>query len=590
MEELRTRIQTRLQQAVAEAVGGEHAGIDPLVRETNDPSHGDYQANVAMSLGKAVGKRPRAVAERIAGAVDRAGLFSDVSVAGPGFINLTLDPAAIAGAVAAVAGDQSLGVPRVGGDDAGTVVIDYSGPNVAKEMHVGHLRSTVLGDALSRVLEAMGHRVIRRNHLGDWGTQFGMLIEHLIEGHGGTESSHLQISDLNALYQTAKQRFDNDEAFATRGRDRVVKLQSGDEQSHAIWRVLVDESMRHFTSIYQVLGVRLEPADAVGESAYNDALPGVVSELDAAGLLRESQGARVVFPAGFTDREGEPLPLIVQKGDGGYLYATTDLAAAANRIRDLGARRLIYVTDSRQRQHFAMVFAVLRAAGWAESGGEGGGDSVRLDHVPFGTILGANNRPFKTREGGTVRLRDLLDEAVSRADAVVAEKNPDLPPDERATVARAVGIGALKYADLANDRVKDYVFSWDRMLALQGNTAPYLQYSYTRIRSIFRKVETPRETYPGGIRIVEPAERAVGLKLLGFGSTVASVADSLEPHRLCTYLYELASAFHAFYEACPVLTAGTDQERASRLALSDLTSRVLRTGLELLGIEVVERM
>ena len=586
MQDLHAQIDARLRRAVAAALGQDHADADPLLRPTADPRHGDYQANIAMSLAKTVGERPREVAERIVEHIDRDDLFSDINIAGPGFINLTLDNDAIADALGSMARDDTLGVRPLTGADRHHAVIDYSGPNVAKEMHVGHLRSTVLGDALARVLQYLGHEVTRRNHLGDWGTQFGMLIEHLIEESRENAADQSTIGDLNALYQRSKQRFDSDADFADRARSRVVKLQSGDEHTLEIWRGLVDESMRHFEAVYGQLGVDLTREDTVGESAYNDRLPAVVSELETLGLLQESEGARVVFPEAYSDREGNPLPLIVQKGDGGYLYATTDLAAALQRIRDLGADWLIYVTDSRQRQHFAMVFSSLRAAGWAPEEGDG---EVRLDHVPFGTILGPNGRPFKTREGDTVKLSALLDQAVARADAAVREKNPDLPDAERAEVARVVGIGALKYADLSNDRVKDYEFNWDRMLALQGNTAPYLQYSYARIRSIFRKAEGEQ---PRGseVSIEQAAERALALKLLGFSAAVSSVAESLEPHRLCTYLYELASAFHSFYEACPVLAADTAEQRASRMAVSDLASRVLRTGLGLLGIEVVERM
>lgn len=585
MPTLQAQIDDALRGALRAALGDEYAASDPLVRPASDPRFGDFQANLAMPLAKALRQKPRDVAQRVLEHVRADGLFEKLEIAGPGFINMTLTPEALAQQAATMLADESLGLPPA--ERPQTVVVDYSSPNVAKEMHVGHLRSTIIGDAIARVLEYQGHRVIRQNHLGDWGTQFGMLIEHLLETFPGREltGDDFSIGDLNSFYQEAKQKFDADADFAQRARERVVKLQRGDAESHRLWEALRRESLQHFERAYRTLAVRLTDDDVKPESAYNDQLPGVIEALEEAGLLTESQGATVVFPEGFVDRQGEPLPMIVRKQDGGYLYATTDLAAARYRIDELGAERIIYVTDARQAQHFAMVFQTLRQAGWAAP------EKVRLDHVAFGTILGPDRKPFKTREGDTVRLSDLLDEAERRAAAILAEKATDLSADERAAVAHVVGIGALKYGDLSNDRVKDYVFEWDRMLAFDGNTAPYLQYSYTRIRSIFRKGEVdPASIPPDAARVTNDAERALVLKLAQWPDAIEAVAESLQPHRLCTFLYELATAYHQFYERCPVLTAETEALKQSRLALCHAVARTLEKGLALLGIDVVERM
>ncbi len=593
MSDLQSEIESSLKRAVVEAFGPEHTDADPLVRPASDPKFGDFQANLAMGLAKRLGRKPRDVADAIVGRLPADGMLASVEVAGPGFINLTLNADRLARAAAEMAADPRLSIAPA--TTPQTVVVDYSAPNIAKEMHIGHLRSTILGDAIVRVLEKLNHRVIRQNHLGDWGTQFGMLIEHLIDQGADAGDDRARIGDLNAFYKQAKARFDSEPDFADRARRRVVLLQSGDEATLAYWRQLHAESYRHFREIYERLNVRLEQRDIRGESAYNDELPDVVRELELAGLLTESEGARVVYPEGFKDKEGNPLGMIVRKTDGGYLYATTDLAAARYRIRQIQADRIIYVTDQRQSQHFAMLFQALRQAGWAD-------ESVRLDHVPFGMIYDKDRRPYKTREGETVRLADVLDEAEQRAAAVIAEKSPDLPAEQRQRIARVVGIGALKYADLSSDRVKGYVFDWDRMLALEGNTAPYLQYSYTRVRSIFAKAAergldvsaisgdaagvVDHET----LRITEPAERRLVLHLLQLPRVVEAVADTLEPHRLCTFLYELAALFHGFYETCPVINAEDEATRLSRLRLCDLVGRTLRDGLDLLGIEVVERM
>ncbi|MGH7893423.1 MAG: arginine--tRNA ligase [Candidatus Binatia bacterium] len=580
MARLQDTIAGRVRDAIGRALGADLAVTDPLVRPAQDPRFGDYQANVAMGLGKRLGRKPREVADAIVAAFDPSDLCARPDVAGPGFVNVRLDDGVLARLATEAVRDGRLGVARVAAPE--TVVVDYSGPNVAKEMHVGHLRSTVLGDAAARTLEFLAHHVVRQNHVGDWGTQFGLLIEHLVDiaTRQGRDPADV-IGDLTALYREAATRDACEPDFAARARERVVALQAGDEQSRRIWKALVAVSEQQFQTIYQRLGVALTMNDVRGESFYNDRLAAVVADLRASGLARDSQGAVCVFLDGFATKDGDPLPLIVQKSDGGYLYATTDLAAVRYRVAELGARRVIYVTDARQRQHFQMVFATARAAGWVPEG-------VRLEHAVFGSVLGEDGKPFRTRSGDTVPLADLLTEAEERALSIVVAKNPALPPDERVQIARAVGIGAIKYADLASDRVKDYVFSWSRMLAMDGNTAPYLQYAYARIRAIFRKgglVDAPAAP----IILAHPAERALVLLLLQLDAVVDVVGESLEPHRLCGYLYDVATAFSAFYEACPVLGADPPL-RASRLVLCQLTARTLETGLGLLGIDTVDRM
>jgi arginyl-tRNA synthetase len=562
--------------AITRAFGAELADTDPMIRRSN---RADYQANAAMGLGKRLGKPPREIAVAILAALDLQGVCSKVEIAGPGFVNLELEPAFVERSIAALRDDANVGIAKTSTPE--TIVVDYSAPNVAKEMHVGHLRSSILGDAIARVTTALGHRVIRQNHLGDWGTQFGMLIEHLLDEGATSETSALSIADLNAFYQRARTKFDGEPSFADRARARVVKLQSGDAQTLALWRHLVSESKRYFGVVYDKLGVTLTEADFAGESTYNAALPGVIAELRDKGLVTDDGGAVCVFPPGFAGREGEPLPLIIQKQDGGYGYATTDLAAIRHRLRDLGGTRLVYVVGSPQSQHLAMVYATAKLAGWLAP-------PARAEHMAFGSVLGADKKMFKTRAGETVRLVDLLDEAIQRATQVVSEKNPDLDAESIAKVSRAVGVGAVKYADLSSDRIKDYVFDWDRMLSFDGNTAPYLMYACARVRSILRKGDTDFAHAP--IVLGEPSERALALELLRFGAVVDEVAATLEPHRLCTYLFEVATSFTSFYEKCPVLKASTDTQRASRLALSELTARVLAKGLDLLGIEAPERM
>jgi arginyl-tRNA synthetase len=455
---------------------------------------------------------------------------------------------------------------------------------VAKEMHVGHLRSTVIGDALVRLLAHVGHDVRRENHIGDWGTPFGMLIEHLLDVGEEEAVAELSVGDLDRFYKEARAAFDASDEVKERSRQRVVLLQSGDAETLRLWRILVDQSAAYFQTVYDRLDVLLTVDDIVGESAYNDDLPTVVADLDAQGLLVVDDGADCVFPPGFTNRDGEPQPMIVRKADGGYGYAATDLATIRHRVDGTKATQILYVVGAPQRDHFEMVFAVARLAGWLPQG-------VAAEHIPFGNVLGADRKMFKTRSGETVRLVDLLDEAVDRAAAAIAEKNPDLVGEEATAVAHAVGIGAVKYADLSSDRVKDYVLDFDRMLAFEGNTGPYMQYAHARIRSIFRRGEVdPSALDSGALRVVEPAERVLALALVGFDGAVRSTAASSQPHRLCTYLFDLAQAFTSFYEACPVLRAEDDAVRASRLVLCDLTARTLATGLGLLGIAAPERM
>ncbi len=583
MSSVKAKVESWIRQAASSALG-DAVTVDPMVRTAKSAEFGDYQSNMAMPLAKILGRKPREIATDVARALEARvaeGHLAEVSVAGPGFINLRLSTTLLDGELARMAGDQRLGLPRL--EEGSTVVVDYSSPNLAKEMHIGHLRSSIIGDAICRILEWRGHRVIRQNHLGDWGTQFGMLLEHLIDTGWDRTVDH-SIGDLNALYQDAKKRFDAEPEFADRARRRVVSLQSGEELALSLWRHLIDESVRHMNVVYGKLGVLLKDSDIKPESFYNPLLQGVVEDLRQTGLLTENQGAQVVYPDGFKNMDGAPLPLIVQKKDGGFGYATTDLAAGRHRARELGATRIIYVVDSRQADHFGMIFWTLRQARWVDN-------NVALDYVPFGTILGADRRPFKTREGGTVRLVDVLDEAVARAHRVLEEKNSDLAPGERDQVARAVGIGAIKYADLSSERIKDYVFDYDRMLAMEGNTAPYLQNAYVRIRSIFRKgAIDPSSLAPSVIHIEAAEERTLALTLLQLPAVLEGVEESLEPHRLCNYLYDLASAYHSFYEKCPVLTASTDTQRNSRIMLSHVVASTLALSLGLLGIAVPEKM
>jgi arginyl-tRNA synthetase len=590
MQDLLALVEAHLRAAVVEVLGPEHAGADPAVRPS-EPRFGDFQSNLALGLAKSLRRQPRELAQALTVALqarDSGRDFEAISVAGPGFINLQLTKTRIATLALEQLGDPRLGVPSP--TQPLRVVIDYPSPNLAKEMHVGHLRSTIIGDALARVLRFAGHTILPQNHLGDWGTQFGMLLEHLLDSGWDRTADH-SISDLNLLYQQAKARFDADENFKERARARVVTLQSGDAESLSLWRQLITESCAHMKETCARLGVDLRDENVRGESFFNDQLPDVVTDLQKLGLLVHSEGAEVVYCDGFSGKTGAPLPLIVRKSDGGFGYAATDLAAARFRIGTLGADRVIYVVDARQSDHFAMVFTALRQAGWVPP-------HVQLEHVAFGTILGEDRRPFKTREGGVVKLSSLIDEAVERAKAALVARERELPAAELEHIANAVGVSAIKYADLANDRIKDYVFNYERMLAMDGNTAPYLQYAYVRVRSILRRGEGSAETatnstarnVPSELLLGETVERELTLMLLQFPRTVAQVASSLEPHRLCTYLHEIAATVHRFHETCPVLKAETEALKQSRLALSDLAGRVLAQGMELLGVAVVERM
>jgi arginyl-tRNA synthetase len=554
-------------------------GADPVVRRSD---RADYQVNGSMALAKRTGRPPRDLAQELVDRVELADIAHPPEVAGPGFINVTLQDAFLARAMQETADDPYLGVTRAANTE--TVVIDYSAPNVAKEMHVGHLRSTIIGDALVRVLEFVGHNVIRQNHLGDWGTPFGMLIEHLLSVGEAEAANELSVGDLGRFYQEARTEFDANPDFADRARRRVVALQAGDPQTLRLWKLLVDESSSYFAAVYERLAVLLSPADQAGESMYNPMLADTMAELDRLGLLVESDGAQCVFPPGFTTREGNPLPLIVRKSDGGFGYDTTDLAAIRYRLRDLGADHILYVVGAPQREHLEMIIETARLAGWLVP-------PARATHVAFGSVLGADRKMFRTRAGGSIRLVDLLDEAIERARRIVADRTT-LNPDEAAAVSGAVGIGAVKYADLSNDRVKDYAFDWDRMLDFQGNTGPYLQYAHTRVRSIFGQAEAR------GIDVTDlapaaefaPAERRLALEILSFDGAVHATEASLAPHRLCTYLFDVATAFTDFYESCPILRADNTEQRRSRLFLADLTGRVLAKGLDLLGIAVPERM
>ncbi|MFD5095453.1 arginine--tRNA ligase [Amycolatopsis thailandensis] len=535
----------------------------------------DYQCDLAMNLGKRLGEPPREIAAAIASHLDVADLAEPPVVAGPGFLNFTLSSSWLEDRTSALGDDPRLGAavtprPR-------RIAIDYSSPNVAKEMHAGHLRSTVIGDAITRLLRFAGHDVVPHNHLGDWGTPFGMLIEHLLDER---PSGPYTIGDLNGFYRAARSKFDADEDFATRSRERVVLLQSGDEETLSSWRHLVDESTRHFAQVYELLGIGLSSEDVYGESFYNPFLATVVDELAASGLTEISDGAVCVFPDGFRNREGEPLPLIVRKRDGGYGYAATDLATLRYWTGQRGVTDLLYVVGAPQAQHFAMVFAVCRAAGWLR-------EEHRAEHIGFGTVLGEDGRAMKTRAGESVRLSDLLTEAIAHAAGVIDGRD-DLSPEIREEVARAIGIGAIKYADLSGDRERDYVFSWERMLSKNGNTSVYLQYANARIRSVLAKAD--QDLAGARVLLGHPAERALALALVRFPEAVGAATAGHLPHKLCTYLYETAVVFSRFYEQCPVLDAKGPGIRDSRLLLAELTSKTLTLGLSLLGISTPARL
>jgi len=566
----------RVRIALGAAFGAEYADADPVIRPS---AFADYQANVALPLAKRLGRAPRDVAAEIARHLDLEDVCRDVDVSGPGFINFTLRDEWIARQAVGLLEDPRLGVPVA--DPAQSVVVDYSSPNVSKEMHVGHLRTTVVGDAIVRILAYLGHDVIRANHLGDWGTQFGLLIEHLLDVGEDTARQQLSAGEINAFYQAARVKFDSDPAFADRSRHRVVLLQGGDKETLRLWQALVDDSKQYYNTIYRRLGITLTDDDLAPESFYNSMLASVCDELAADGIAVISNGALCAFPPGFTGRDGEPLPMILRKSDGGYGYDTTDLAAIRYRIRDLKANRLIYVVGAEQSLHFRMLFAVARQAGWLT-------DDVTAEHAVIGLVSGADGGRIRTRSGEQVKLITLIDEAVERAGQVIADRYDD--PVLRQQIAEAVGIGALKYGDLSVARDSGYIFDFDRMLALTGNTGPYLQYATARIRSIFRRAGLDPGKVTSSLHLAEGAERALALTALGFGAAVGGAGRRAEPHVLAAFLFDVASTFTTFYETCPVLNAPSPELRDSRLTLCALALRVLTTGLDLLGIPVPDRM
>ncbi|BAS34704.1 arginine--tRNA ligase [Klebsiella sp. G-Nf4] len=575
-------IQALLSEKVSQALiaAGAPADCEPQVRQSAKVQFGDYQANGVMAVAKKLGMAPRQLAEQVLSHLDLNGIASKVEIAGPGFINIFLDPAFLADNVNRALQSERLGVTK---PQAQTIVVDYSAPNVAKEMHVGHLRSTIIGDASVRTLEFLGHKVIRANHVGDWGTQFGMLIAYL-EKQQQENAGEMALADLEGFYREAKKHYDEDEAFAERARSYVVKLQGGDQYFLQMWRKLVDITMSQNQITYDRLNVTLTRDDVMGESLYNPMLPGIVADLKAKGLAVESEGATVVFLDEYKNKEGEPMGVIIQKKDGGYLYTTTDIACAKYRYETLHADRVLYYIDSRQHQHLMQAWTIVRKAGYVP-------DAVPLEHHMFGMMLGKDGKPFKTRAGGTVKLADLLDEALERARRLVAEKNPDMSADELENLAKVVGIGAVKYADLSKNRTTDYVFDWDNMLAFEGNTAPYMQYAYTRVLSVFRKAgidENAMNDAP--VVIAEDREAQLAARLLQFEETLSVVAREGTPHVMCAYLYDLAGLFSGFYEHCPILSAESEEIRNSRLKLALLTAKTLKLGLDTLGIETVERM
>ncbi|HBX1039120.1 TPA: arginine--tRNA ligase [Salmonella enterica] len=575
-------IQALLSEKVSQAMiaAGAPADCEPQVRQSAKVQFGDYQANGMMAVAKKLGMAPRQLAEQVLTHLDLSGIASKVEIAGPGFINIFLEPAFLAEQVQQALTSDRLGVSQ---PTRQTIVVDYSAPNVAKEMHVGHLRSTIIGDAAVRTLEFLGHHVIRANHVGDWGTQFGMLIAWL-EKQQQENAGDMALADLEGFYRDAKKHYDEDEAFAERARNYVVKLQSGDTYFREMWRKLVDITMTQNQITYDRLNVTLTRDDVMGESLYNPMLPGIVADLKAKGLAVESEGATVVFLDEFKNKEGDPMGVIIQKKDGGYLYTTTDIACAKYRYETLHTDRVLYYIDSRQHQHLMQAWTIVRKAGYVP-------DSVPLEHHMFGMMLGKDGKPFKTRAGGTVKLADLLDEALERARRLVAEKNPDMSADELEKLANAVGIGAVKYADLSKNRTTDYIFDWDNMLAFEGNTAPYMQYAYTRVLSVFRKADIDEQALASApVIISEDREAQLAARLLQFEETLTVVAREGTPHVMCAYLYDVAGLFSGFYEHCPILSAENDAVRNSRLKLAQLTAKTLKLGLDTLGIETVERM
>ncbi|RSS60436.1 arginine--tRNA ligase [Streptomyces sp. WAC07061] len=581
---LASSVEQRVSDALASALP-EAGAADPLLRRSD---RADFQANGILALAKKAKANPRELAATVLEGLDKGGVIKDVEVSGPGFLNITVSDEAIINTLAARAADDRLGVPL--NESAGTTVIDYAQPNVAKEMHVGHLRSAVIGAAMVEILEFTGEKVIRRHHIGDWGTQFGMLIQYLLEHpheldhKGGDEeaSGEEAMSNLNRLYKASRALFDSDEEFKTRARARVVDLQAGDPRTLELWQRFVDESKIYFYSVFDKLDMDIQDPDVVGESGYNDMLVETCKLLEESGVAVRSNGALCVFFDEYKGPDGNPTPLIVQKSDGGFGYAATDLSAIRNRVTDLAATSLIYVVDARQALHFKMVFETARRAGWLN-------DDVKAVQLAFGTVLGKDGKPFKTREGETVRLVDLLDEAVERAAAVVREKAQDLTEEEIAERGAQVGIGAVKYADLSTSASRDYKFDLDQMVSLTGDTSVYLQYAYARIQSILRKAGEARPAAHPELELTA-SERALGLHLDGFGALVAEAAQEYAPHKLAAYLYQLASLYTTFYAECPVLKADTPEQVENRLFLCDLTARTLNKGMALLGIRTPEKL
>ena len=577
------QITLRLQQALVAAFGEDFAGTDPMLAATNNPKFGDYQSNLALSLSKKLGQPPRQVAQAIVDQFESGDMFETPQLAGPGFINLRFKASYLSAQLQLRQNDDRLGIAPT--ENPQKIIVDFSSPNIAKEMHVGHLRSTIIGDCIARILEFQGHEVLRLNHVGDWGTQFGMLITYLREVAPAalTTADAIDLGDLVAFYKKAKARFDEDPEFQVTARNEVVNLQSGSPETLRAWNLLCEQSRKEFQIIYDVLNIQINER---GESFYNPYLSAVVADLKVAGLLVEDHGAQCIFVDGFTNREGQPLPLIVQKSDGGFNYATTDLAALRYRITEDKAQRIIYVTDSGQSDHFAQVFQVAQKANWIP-------ETVEITHVPFGLVQGEDGKKLKTRSGDTVRLRDLLDESVDRfgaiLDARIAEEDRTELPEFKTNVATVAGLSAVKYADLSQNRTSNYVFSYDKMLADRGNTAPYLIYAYARVQSISRKGNIDFSTLTSTLQLREDAELMLAKHLLQLEEAIAAVGTELLPNRLCLYLFELSQKFNTFYDACPVLKAEGDVKE-SRLILCDLTARSLKLGLGLLGIQTLDRM
>ncbi|CAK7015111.1 arginine--tRNA ligase [Morganella morganii] len=567
----------KIQQALISA--GAPLDCDAIVKQSAKAQFGDYQANGVMAAAKKMGMPPRQLAEKVIELLDLDGIAEKTEIAGPGFINIFLSPDWLTAQLETALADDKLGLTPV---EPMTIAIDYSAPNVAKQMHVGHLRSTIIGDAAARTQEYLGHKVIRCNHVGDWGTQFGMLIAYL-EKMQNEDAGDMALADLEAFYREAKKHYDEDEVFAERARGYVVKLQGGDEYCRTMWRKLVDITMQQNQETYNRLNVTLTEDDVMGESLYNDMLPGIVSDLLNRRIAEESEGAIVVYLDEFKNKEGEPMGVIIRKKDGGYLYTTTDIACAKYRHDVLHADRVLYYIDSRQHQHLMQAWTIVRKAGYIP-------ESMTLEHHMFGMMLGKDGKPFKTRAGGTIRLSDLLDEAVERAEKLIREKNSDMPEDELKQLAEVVGIGAVKYADLSKSRTTDYIFDWDNMLAFEGNTAPYMQYAYTRVASVFKRADIDANSLTQPIILTDDRERQLAARLLQFEETITAVAREGLPHMMCSYLYDLAGLFSGFYEHCPILAAESEELRQSRLKLALLTQKTLKAGLDTLGIGTVEKM